>query len=172
MPRRLVLLAVIAAWLVGTSVTPLADVRVARAQETRLLAQVVAVVDGSTLRVHLDDGTVEMVRLRGLVAPAATTSTGAAGCFGSRSAARLAILAPSGSAIELEFEEPARDEDGHLLAYVWREDAMLMVNEQLLAEGYAVLPASMPASAYSEQFVHAQETAQNHNLGLWAACAG
>jgi micrococcal nuclease len=167
MSLRLAVLAICAGWCIGAFF----EAAVARAQETRLMGQVVAVVDGGTLRIRLDTGNVETVRLRGLTAPATATSTAPADCFGPQAAARLAVLAPAGSPVELEIESPERDEGGRLLAYVWREDAMLMVNEQLLAEGFAALPSAPPASTYDEQFAHAQATAQAHSLGLWAACS-
>jgi len=170
MSLRLAALAIAAAWLVSVPAALLASASLAWAQETRLQGQVVAVVDGGTLRVRLDAASVETVRLRGLNAPASTASDGPVGCFGLEAAARLAILAPSGSSVELEIDVPERDPGGRLLAYVWREDAMLMVNEQLLAEGFAVLPPTPSTSAYDEQFARAQAMAQAHHLGLWAAC--
>jgi len=117
----------------------------------------------------LDGGSDEIVRLRGVTAPVSASSTDPAVCFGPEAAARLAVLAPAGSPVELDVEAPERDPDGRLLAYVWRHDAMLMVNEQLLAEGYAIVPPTVPES-YAEQFNHAQEIARAHNLGLWSAC--
>jgi endonuclease YncB( thermonuclease family) len=170
MPFGLAVLAVVAAWLASAYADPLAGASVARAQEDRLIGQVVAVVDGGTLRVRLDAGTVETVRLRGLHVPASASSTAPPECFGSQAAGRLAVLAPVGSSVELQIGVPERDEDGRLLAFVWRDDAMLMVNEQLLAEGFARVPQTPPASEYDEQFACAQATAQAHHLGRWAAC--
>jgi micrococcal nuclease len=163
---RLAMLMAFMAWL---ALGPTLGLGVARAQEGRLLGQVLTVIDGGTLRVRLDGGSVEMVRLRGVTVPATASSTSTAGCFGPEAAARLALLAPAGSAVELDVEAPERDADGHLLAYVWRKDALLMVNEQLLAEGYAMVPPTL-ADDYMEQFTHAQEVARSHNLGIWRAC--
>ena len=48
---------------------------------------------------------------------------------------------------------------------------MLMVNEQLAAEGYA-LPLSIPPNVkYAEQFANAARVARENGLGLWSGCA-
>ena len=143
---------------------------VVRAEPTRLVGTVVGVVDGDTLRVRLEDGAVEVVRLRGIDAPESRHPTRPAGCYGPEAAARLARLVAPGSAVELGVDWPERDRFGRLVAYVWREDAMLMLNEQLLAEGYAVVLPSFEDPSFVDSFNHAQETARSHGLGLWGAC--
>jgi micrococcal nuclease len=168
---RLAVLVAFSVWLAGAQTGQEVSISAAHAQEqeARMLGQVLAVIDGSTLRVRLDTGSTEIVRLRGIVVPAGASPAGTVGCFGPEAAARLAILAPAGSSIELDIDAPERDDDGRLLAYVWRQDAMLMVNEQLLAEGYAVVPPTLP-DEYADQFSHAQDIARSHRLGRWSAC--
>jgi micrococcal nuclease len=67
-------------------------------------------------------------------------------------------------------DAPERDRFGRLIAYVWRENAMLMLNEQMLAEGYAVVLPPHLEPAFADQFQRAQDVARSHNLGLWGAC--
>jgi micrococcal nuclease len=144
----------------------------AHAEMTTLNGSVVGVVDGDTLRVKLEGGAVEVVRLRGLDAPESRHPTRPVGCFGPEATARLGVLAAPGAPVELGIEGPERDRFGRLLAYVWRENAMLMLNEQMLAEGYAVVLPDLLTPPFAEQFSHAQEVAQSNRLGLWSACPG
>jgi micrococcal nuclease len=144
--------------------------RTLHAEPTRLVATVVEVVDGDTLRVRLEDGAVEVVRLRGIDAPESRSPIRPVGCYGPEAAARLSRLAAPGASVELGVDAPDRDRFGRLVAYVWREDAMLMLNEQLLAEGYAVVLPSFADPSFVDSFSHAQEMAQSHGIGLWGAC--
>jgi micrococcal nuclease len=162
--RRLLLVLGLVAALVGTTSG------VVRAEPTRLIGTVVGVVDGDTLRVRLEDGTVEVVRLRGIDAPESRHPTRPAGCYGTEATARLGRLAAAGSSVELGVDAPERDRFGRLVAYVWRENAMLMLNEQILAEGFAVVLPSFADPSFVDAFSYAEGTAKSHGLGLWGAC--
>jgi hypothetical protein len=75
-----------------------------------------------------------------------------------------------GKAVGLELDIQQRDQFGRMLAYVWPEGSMLMLNEQLAAEGYA-LPLTVPPNVrHTEQFRQAAATAREHSLGLWSGC--
>ena len=69
-------------------------------------------------------------------------------CYGPEASARTAELLPVGSSVELELDVQEKDRYGRTLAYVWPAGGMLMVNEQLLAEGYAVLLTIPPDVRY------------------------
>ncbi len=71
----------------------------------------------------------------------------------------------------LEFDVQQRDRYGRMLAYVWPEGSMLMLNEQLAAEGYALPLTIAPIVRYAEQFRAASAVARENGLGLWSGCS-
>jgi hypothetical protein len=80
----------------------------------------------------------------------------------------LAELPSPGIAIGREREN--QDGAGRVVAYVWPADGRPMVNEQLIAEGYARARNSSPNVKYAERFGQAEQAAQGGQLGLWSAC--
>lgn len=69
------------------------------------------------------------------------------------------------SAIVLESDAESRDDQGRRLAYVWNNGKLL--NEQLVAEGYALAVPQPPNSKYDQRLAHAQEQARLLGLGIW-----
>ncbi len=65
----------------------------------------------------------------------------------------------------LETDAEPRDAFGRRLAYVWQGDRLL--NEALVAEGYAIVTPHPPNSKYDQRLVRAQEHARVLGLGLW-----
>jgi micrococcal nuclease len=132
---------------------------------------VTAVVDGDTIKVRNDAGGTFTVRLIGIDTPETKHPSKPVQCFGVEASAKTAELLPPGTRVELEMDVQALDRYGRNLAYVWREGAMLMVNQQLVAEGYA-LTLTIPLNVkYAKQFAEAGRVARENGLGLWSACA-
>ena len=59
-----------------------------------------------------------------------------------------------------------RTTDGRTLAYAWRENGLLMVNEHLAAEGYPLQLTIPPDVKYAEQFRADVQIARDNCLGL------
>lgn len=69
--------------------------------------------------------------------------------------------------VKLEFDVEQRDQYGRLLAYVYTEDG-IMVNEWLVANGYAKTVVFPPNVRYVDRFKHLEKEAQKQKIGLWS----
>ncbi len=65
----------------------------------------------------------------------------------------------------LETDAEARDTDGRRLAYVWLNGNLL--NETLVAEGFALAVSHPPNQKYDQRLAHAQDRARALGLGMW-----
>ncbi|MDQ3470167.1 MAG: thermonuclease family protein [Actinomycetota bacterium] len=129
------------------------------------------VVDGDTIDVIVD-GTEERVRLLGIDTPETHVDDGPPECYGPEAAAFTTSLLPVGTTVRLERDIVGRDDYGRLLAYVYRADDGLLVNEELLRQGYAQPLTIEPNGILADRFVAAAVAAEAAGVGLWAACAG
>ena len=71
-----------------------------------------------------------------------------------------------GDTVMLEWDAARRDRYGRLLAWVWRDS--VLVNEAMVAEGWAVLFTVPPNVRYVARLEAAQRSARDRNAGLWA----
>ena len=71
-----------------------------------------------------------------------------------------------GKRVRLEFDVDPTDRYGRSLAYVYVGE--MMVNERLLAEGYAHLLIIRPNVRYVDRLRQAEEDAQQAGRGLWS----
>jgi micrococcal nuclease len=132
-------------------------------------ALVVAVIDGDTIEVAVG-GRTERVRLLGIDTPESVDPRRPVECHGPEASALTRQLLPEGTALLLERDQEARDHYGRLLAYVFRRDDGLFVNEAVLAAGEAELLTIEPNVAYRDRLAAAAETARRAGAGLWGAC--
>jgi micrococcal nuclease len=129
-----------------------------------LEASVRRVIDGDTVLVRLANGRGERVRLIGIDAPEVHESPKLAREIaltgrdlatiqrrGRDAAALTAVLLPISGRIGLELDIEPRDRQGRLLAYVWRDDGVL-VNLALLEAGHARPLAIPPNVRYADHF--------------------
>lgn len=65
----------------------------------------------------------------------------------------------------LETDAEPRDAIGRRLAYVWQSRVLL--NEALVANGYAIVTPHPPNSKYDQRLIHAQAYARVLGLGVW-----
>jgi len=130
---------------------------------------VVAVVDGDTVDIDLG-GRTERVRLLGIDTPETVDPDRPVGCHGPEASALTHSLLPDGTAVRLERDEEARDRYGRLLAYVFRVDDDVFVNEAILAAGEAEILSIEPNHAYAGQLAAVADAARAAGLGLWGAC--
>ncbi|HXL01813.1 MAG TPA: thermonuclease family protein [Candidatus Atribacteria bacterium] len=71
-----------------------------------------------------------------------------------------------GKRVRLELDVEERDRYGRILAYVYVDD--LMVNEWLVANGYARVATFPPNVKYAERFLQLEREARQAKVGLWA----
>jgi len=137
---------------------------------------VISVTDGDTIRVRLESGKEETVRLIGVDTP---ESTREAEPFG-REAAAFTRQRLDGKTVFLETDVSERDRFGRLLAYIWLEqpendkEATVranMFNAELLLQGYAQVMTITPNVKYADRFLKFEQEARAAGKGLWAAVA-
>ena len=128
-----------------------------------LEATVVRIVDGDTIHVRI--GTrIEKVRYIGINTPEVHhPSRGEEP--GGREASELNRRLVTGKHIRLELDVQERDRYGRLLAYVWVGD--LMVNAELVRQGYAQVMTIPPNVRYQDLFLKLQRDAREAGRGLW-----
>lgn len=128
--------------------------------ETHLVAYV---VDGDTI--ILENG--ERVRYIGIDAPETSHPTKGIECYGLEAAARNRELV-EGKRVRLEKDQSERDKYDRLLRYVYLDD--LLINAQLVAEGFAYAAYYPPDTRYYPALAALELQAEHNKLGLWNAC--
>lgn len=142
------------------------------AEGPRDQGKVTKLTDGDTLRVRLNGGAEEKVRLIGIDTPETHGRGGLRECFGREAAAELGRLLPVGTIVRLVIDAEPRDRYGRLLAYVYRVSDDLHVNLAMAERGFAAPLTIPPNVAFADAFVEAAADARDGNRGLWAACGG
>jgi micrococcal nuclease len=131
-------------------------------------ARVLRVVDGDTILVAVD-GRQERVRYIGVDTPETVKPNTPVQCFGKRASAENHRLV-DGRTVRLVADAEARDRYGRLLAYVYRADDGLFVNEALVRGGYATTLTIAPNVRFAERFAALAGQARDAGRGLWSAC--
>jgi micrococcal nuclease len=131
-------------------------------------ATVRRLVDGDTIDVVFENSAIATVRLIGVNTSETVDPRRPVECFGAEASARLHELL-DGQAVWLERDVSQVDRFGRLLRYVWL-DADVLVNDRLVAEGYAQVSTFPPDVRYVETFTASQRAAQEAGRGLWSAC--
>jgi micrococcal nuclease len=121
---------------------------------------VTRVVDGDTIEI---DGTTK-VRYIGMDTP---ESTNTKECFGKEASNKNKELVLN-KQVTLEKDVSETDRYGRLLRYVWIDGTM--INEKLVADGYANAASYPPDVKYQDRLRNAEAAARNSNLGLWSSC--
>jgi micrococcal nuclease len=132
-------------------------------------ARVLRVVDGDTILVAVG-GRQERVRYIGVDTPETVKPHTRVQCFGKRASAANHRLV-DGREVRLVADAEARDRYGRLLAYVYRADDGLFVNEALVRGGYATTLAIAPNVRFADRFAALARQARDAGQGLWSACA-
>lgn len=70
-----------------------------------------------------------------------------------------------GQEVTLELGIEARDRFNRVLAYVWLDGILL--NQQLVEEGYVLADEQLPNTKYSQTLAHAQLEARLMQRGIW-----
>src|SRR5690606_24874099 len=92
-------------------------------------------------------------------------------CFGEMASTANADLV-LGRFVYLEKDVSETDRYDRLLRYVWigEPDALVMVNEELIRRGFAVVSTYPPDVRYESRFVEAERMARESGTGLWSQC--
>jgi micrococcal nuclease len=82
------------------------------------------------------------------------------------------MIGRAGNQVYLEQDVSETDRYGRLLRYVWlpHDDGTRMLNQELVAHGYAQSSTYPPDVKYQHLFVEAQQQARNEGRGLWGSC--
>jgi len=127
-------------------------------------ATLVEVIDGDTIRVRMADGSEEKVRYIGIDAPEVAHDGTAGEYLGDEATAHNAELLALGP-LRLETDVDERDDFGRLLAYVWAGG--VLVNEMMVADGYARAHDYPPNVTRQEQLWYAHDAAREAGVGIW-----
>lgn len=90
-------------------------------------------------------------------------------CFGDEATRFVEELLSPGARVRLERDVSETDRFGRLLRYVYLDDGR-MLNELLVAEGYASVATFPPDLRYLDRLREAERSAREAGRGLWSAC--
>ncbi len=134
-------------------------------------ARMVRVVDGDTIVVDVD-GREERVRLIGIDTPESVAEERPDQCYGVEASDEVKRLLPEGTELVLERDVEPRDQYDRLLAYVYRAEDELFVNEVLVRDGFAGILNYPPNDTYAERFRSLEAAARQQGTALWGVCGG
>jgi micrococcal nuclease len=120
-------------------------------------------IDGDTIR--LSDG--RKLRYVGMDTPELHHPSKGEQCFGQAAQTKNKELVEH-QLVSLEKDVSETDKYGRLLRYVWKGDQL--VNQELVAQGYAVARSFPPDIARQETLRAAEKSAREQNAGLWKDC--
>ena len=130
---------------------------------SRIRANVTDVIDGDTIEVNIG-GKSYNVRYIGIDTPETKHPTKGVECYGKEAAAKNKELVAN-KIVELEKDVSETDRYGRLLRYVYVGD--VMVNAELVKEGYAQAITYPPDVKYQALFLKLQNEARQAQRGLW-----
>jgi micrococcal nuclease len=120
---------------------------------------IVRVIDGGTIQARIGRR-IETVRYRGVNPPGSPAHRPDA-----RQAWDLNRQLVERRAVRFQFDEPERDPEGRLLAYVYVGD--VMVNAELVCRGYAAAGTGSSSGRYHEVFLKLEREAREAGRGFW-----
>ncbi|KAB8314994.1 thermonuclease family protein [Tolypothrix campylonemoides VB511288] len=131
-------------------------------ESTRVQIKVAQVVSGQTLEVvgiGEQPSLISQVRLLAIDAPDLQQRP-----WGDAAKERLEALVGE-QPVMLEFDVQMKDKFGRTLAYAWKDEVLL--NEQLVKEGYALFVGRSPNHKYDLRLERAQQWARLMGQGIW-----
>jgi len=125
-------------------------------------------IDGDTLHIDAPDGehAHTSVRLVGVDTPETEESPGRATYFGAEASAFTRSQAEGKPVRIVLKEKETRDRFRRLLAYVYLDDGLTMLNEEIIAQGYGYAYTSY-SHPWMQRFVDLEKRARKQKLGLW-----
>lgn len=125
----------------------------------------VVIVDGDTIDVNG-----KRVRYIGVDTPELGHDGTKSDCYAKEAADYNRNLVISGK-LRMEKDVSETDKYNRLLRYVYLDDGR-MINEILVAEGYAKAATYPPDVKYAERFKELERQAKLSSKGLWSGCVG
>jgi micrococcal nuclease len=124
-------------------------------------------VDGDTVIVDRGRGN-ERLRYIGMDTPETVKPDTPVAFMGREASAANAALV-AGRTVVLERDVSETDQYDRLLRYVWLRDGdtWLLVNLELVRQGYAQVATYPPDVRWTDMFLEAQRVARAAGLGLW-----
>lgn len=122
------------------------------------LYRVTRVIDGDTIEIE----TGQKVRYIGIDAPEKDTE-----CYALDSTRKNSELT-LGRQVKLETDKSDTDRYGRLLRYVYVDD--LLINGELVKEGFAEAKSYRPDTKYQDKFDALELEARNNKRGMWGVC--
>jgi micrococcal nuclease len=146
--------------------------------EEAVQVELVYVVDGDTFDVDLDLGEreeIERVRMIGIDTPETGYSFGTEPeCYGEQATRKAESVLVAAEEIWLERDVRDSDQHGRLLRYVWFvshvDGKVYLLNEVLVAEGFAEAKTYRPDVTYQDRLDAAEERAIRGGRGMWLTC--
>lgn len=140
--------------------------------------ELIRVIDGDTIDVDFDLGPGEdrdRIRMIGIDTPETNYSYGnEPECYGEEASKKTDSLLVASSEIWVERDEDPVDNNDRLLRYVWYiseiDGKVHLLNEQLVAEGYATARYYAPNGLYQDRLDAAQDNAIREGRGMWTDC--
>lgn len=97
-------------------------------------------------------------------------------CYAKEASAYIKKLLKKKQVVYLESDATDKDGKGRLLRYVWAADSKgakaYLVNERLIAKGYASFKSKDKNTKYDARLAKAQDSANQQLTGLWLHCGG
>ncbi len=130
------------------------------------LATVTRIVDGDTIRVQIE-GVEFPVRYIGMDTPEPDAEDPTIRAFAEQATHANAALV-EGRDVVLERDVSDADQFGRLLRHVWMTDGLpLLVNAELVRQGFAQVSTYPPDVKYVDRLLAAQDAAQASGANLW-----
>jgi micrococcal nuclease len=131
-------------------------------------ARVVRVIDGDTVEADIVLGPRVTIRYIGVDTPETVAPGQPVACYGIEASNRNKALVEN-QTVYLEKDISETDRFGRLLRYVYLESGA-MVNELLVADGFAQVSTFPPDVKYQQRLLAAQQAPRAANRGLWGSC--
>lgn len=128
----------------------------------------IKVIDGDTLHIDAPDGkkSYTAVRLIGVDTPEIDESLGRPTYFGTE-ASEFTRSQAEGKPVRIVLKDKeTRDRYRRLLAYVYLDDGLTMLNEEIIAQGYGYAYTSYP-HPWMPRFIDLEKRARKQKRGLW-----
>lgn len=134
--------------------------------------KITKIIDGDTIEVQKEvEGNIEKykVRLLGVNTPESVDPRRPVECFG-KEASKYVTDNFLGEVVRLETDDSQDKYDKYdrLLAYAYTSEG-IMINEKLIADGYAYEYTYDKPYKFQREFKELQRLAKSENLGLWSA---
>lgn len=118
------------------------------------------IIDGNTVELQFAEKRIDTVKLLLIRAPIGSEP------YSEQAIQRLRELIIKDSVVEVEEGEMARDKEGNLLVYIWKDSQN--INLKLVQEGFAQISnVEHPNTKYVEAFYEGQALAQSQKLNIW-----